>query len=208
MNCMDENLKNKKYKKTKSIFIGIGILLVAIIGSTYAFFTYFKSLHAFTLTSSGITANFTSGTNQIDIEYAYPISDKFALENLDKLSYIDFTIEGNIADPEQGLSYEIYLTEKDSNTSDSNYIKVYLTDENGNAIKTPKIYKSLNNTTYSKDAANGKVIYKLDGMPGNYSKRFRIYAWIDKDYEQNEVSEEFSFYVNLYAYNSENQNDA
>ena len=53
-NYTEEILKYKRNKKLKGIFIGIGILLVAIIGSTYAFFTYSKSLQAFTLTSSGI----------------------------------------------------------------------------------------------------------------------------------------------------------
>jgi len=205
MNYTEEYLKYKRNKKLKGIFIGIGILLVAIIGSTYAFFTYSKSLQAFTLTSSGITASFSSGTNQINITNGYPISDEFALQNLNQLDYIDFTISGNVEDEDQGLSYEIYLTEDANNTLDSNYIKVYITDENGENVRDPKIYNSLENTSYSKDSSTGKVIYKLEGFPGNYSKSFRIYAWIDKDYEQNEVSQEFSFYVNLYAYNSESK---
>ena len=203
MDYTKDYLKQKRNKKLKGIFIGIGILTLALIGSTYAFFTYSKSLQAFTLTSSGVTAKFTSGTNEINIANAYPISDEFAISNLDKLSYIDFTVEGNIQDEDQGLTYEIYLTEKSGNTLDPNCIKVYITDENGEQVKSPKIYNSLDNTTYSKDASTGKVIYKLEGIPGNYSKNFRIYAWIDKDYEQNEVSQTFSFYVNLYAYNSE-----
>jgi len=205
MDYTKEYLKYKRNKKLKGIFIGIGILLVAIIGSTYAFFTYSKSLQAFTLTSSGITASFSSGSNQINITNGYPISDQFAIQNLDKLDYIDFNISGNVEDESQGLTYEIYLTEKDGNTLDLNYIKVYITDENGEKLKDPRIYNSLDYTTYSKDASTGKLIYKLEGIPGNYSKSFRIYAWIDKDYEQNEVSQEFSFYVNLYAYNDTNK---
>jgi len=210
MDYTKEYLKYKRNKKLKGIFIGIGILLVAIIGSTYAFFTYSKSLQAFTLTSSGITASFSSGTNQINITNGYPISDEFAIAHLNELDYIDFNISGNVEDESQGITYEIYLTEKDSNTLDPNYIKVYITDENGDQILNPKaynpkIYNSLENTTYSKDATTGKVIYKLEGIPSNYSKSFRIYAWIDKDYEQNDVSQSFSFYVNLYAYNDENK---
>jgi len=205
MDYTKEYLKYKRNKKIKGIFIGIGILLIAIIGSTYAFFTYSKSLQAFTLTSSGITASFGGGTNQINITNGYPISDEFALQNLNQLDYIDFTISGNVEDEDQGLTYEIYLTEKDSNTLDPNYIKIYLTDENGQMIKTPKVYNYLDNTSYSRDASLGKLIYNENGVSGNYTKSFRIYAWIDKDYEQNEVSQEFSFYVNLYAYNDENK---
>jgi len=208
MDYTKEYLKYKRNKKLKGIFIGFGILLIAIIGSTYAFFTYSKSLQAFTLTSSGITASFGGGSNQINITSGYPISDEFAILNLNQLDYIDFTISGNVEDENQGITYEIYLTEDDNNTLDPNYIKVYITDENGEKLKDPRIYNSLDYTTYSKDATTGKVIYKLEGISSNYSKSFRIYAWIDKDYEQNEVSQEFSFYVNLYAYNDENKEGA
>ena len=133
------------------ITLGIVSLIIILLGSTYAFFTYSRSVEAFTLTSDIIKAEFISGTNSINITNAYPISDEFALANLDKLPYIDFTVTSTINDSNKAISYELYLTGDTTNTLDSNHIKVYLTDENNNKITDPKIYNSLENTTYQAD---------------------------------------------------------
>ena len=199
MNDDNQKITNKN---KKVLIFGIAFLIIVLLGSTYAFFTYSKGVQAFTLTSDTIKAEFISGTNSINITNAYPISDEFALENLDKLSYIDFTVSSTINDPDKAISYELYLTGDTTNTLDSNYIKVYLTDENNNKITDPKIYNSLENTTYQADKQTGKVIY-IGNNQGEKSNKYRLYAWIDKDYEQNSVSQTFKFNVNIYAYNTD-----
>ena len=201
MNDDNQKLTNKN---KKVLIFGIAFLIIVLLGSTYAFFTYSKGVQAFTLTSDTIKAEFISGTNSINITNAYPISDEFALENLDKLSYIDFTVSSTINDPNKAISYELYLTGDTTNTLDSNYIKVYLTDENNNQVVSPKIYNSLENTTYQADKQTGKVIY-TGNNPGVKTNKYRLYAWIDKDYEQNSVSQTFKFNVNIYAYNDTNK---
>ena len=201
MNDDNQKLTNKN---KKVLIFGLAFLIIVLLGSTYAFFTYSKSVQAFTLTSGTIKAEFISGTNSINITNAYPISDEFALENLDKLSYIDFTVSSAINDPNEAISYELYLTGDTTNTLDSNYIKVYLTDEFNNRITDPKIYNNLENTTYKADSNIGKVIYKGNN-PGEVTKKYRLYAWIDKDYEQNTISQTFKFNVNIYAYNDNNK---
>ena len=201
MNDDNQKLTNKN---KKVLIFGIAFLIIVLLGSTYAFFTYSKSVQAFTLTSDTIKAEFISGTNSINITNAYPISDEFALANLDKLSYIDFTVSSTINDPNKAISYELYLTGDTTNTLDSNYIKVYLTDEFNNRITEPTIYNNLKNTTYQADKQTGKVIY-TGNNPGTKSNKYRLYAWIDKDYEQNSVSQTFKFNVNIYAYNDINK---
>jgi len=190
-------------KKKITIVFGVLFSLIILMGSTYAFFTYSKSSEAFVITSNKISATFTEGTNSISFANAYPISDQFALENLDKLTYIDFTVSSEIADEAQAVEYEIFLTEEENNLLSSDYVKVYLTDENNKGvIPEPKIYSSLDNSSYN---SSGKVIYK-DNNPGTSTKNYRLYVWLDSSYSQNEVSQNFSFKVNLYAYNAENQN--
>ena len=179
---MEEDKKIKKKKLT--IVFSILFMVIILLGSAYAFFTYSKSASAFTLTSNRIKAEFIEGTNSINITNAYPISDEFALANLDKLSYLDFTVSNEISNEDQAVTYEIYLTADPNNTLDSNYIKVYLTDDNNNRITNPTIYNSLDYTSYPSDSTTGRLIYKGNN-PGTKSKNFRLYAWIDKDYEQN-----------------------
>ena len=112
---MEEDKKLKKKKIT--IIFSILFMVIILLGSTYAFFTYSKSVSAFTLTSNRIKAEFVEGTNSINITNAYPISDEFALANLDKLSYLDFTVSSEISNEDQAVTYEIYLTEDTNNTT-------------------------------------------------------------------------------------------
>ncbi|MBR3660677.1 MAG: InlB B-repeat-containing protein [Bacilli bacterium] len=195
---MDNIIDNKK--RRFFLIIGILFLIIVLIGSAYAFFSYSRNSQAFTLTSNGITARFTNGSNHINMPNAFPVSDEYAISNLSDLSYTDFTVTGNAENEDEAITYEIYLTEKDGNTLSSNYVKIYLTDSNGNVIVEPTIYSSLENTTYQNDAATGKLVLK-NTLDGNFTKSYRLYAWIDSSFSQNE-SLTFDFYVNVYAYNA------
>ncbi len=187
-------------KKRKNILvIGIITLVIVLLGSTYAFFMYSKTIKAFTLTSNSIKAEFESGTNSINIAYAYPISDAFAKQNLDKLGYLDFTVKGSVSDKKEAVTYEIYLTEDSNNTLDSNFIKVYLTDDNNQEVVEPSIYNDLKAPTLT-SASDGKVILTKTET-GTFESKYRIYAWIDQEYTQNVEHQTFSFKVNLYTYN-------
>ena len=202
---MDELIKNKHIKKKKlTIIISIVSTLIILLGSVYAFFTYYKSAEAFTLTSNSITATFTEGTNQINFTGAYPISDEYALANLDKLDYIDFTVTGNSVNQSEAITYEIFLTEANGNTLSNQFIKTYVTDNNGNQMTNPATYGSLLTTTYINEPT-GKIVLKRT-YAKTFTKSYRLYIWLDKDYEQNEVSQTFSFYVNIYAYNDLSSN--
>jgi len=199
---MKDNLKKKK----TLLIIGIVSLILILLGSTYAFFTYSRSVDAFVLTSNRISATFESGTNSVSFTNAYPISDTYALANLDRLTYIDFTVSGEVGSIDSSVSYEIYLTEELNNTLSSDYIKVYLTDDNNNQVAGPSIYSSLDYTTYS-GSASGRVIY-TGNQSGTFSNNYRLYVWLDSTYEQNTVSQTFTFKVNLYAYNDTNKSFA
>ena len=196
---MKDNLKKKK----TLLIIGIVSLILILFGSTYAFFTYSRSVDAFVLTSNKISATFESGTNSVSFTNAYPISDTYALANLDRLTYIDFAVSGEVGSEDSSVSYEIYLTEELNNTLSSDYIKVYLTDDNNNQVAGPSIYSSLDYTTYP-SAPSGRVIY-TGNQSGTFSKNYRLYVWLDSTYEQNTVSQTFTFKVNLYAYNDTNK---
>ena len=199
---MNRMLRKENSKRKKNILI-ISIIstLIVLMGSVYAFFTYFKSAQAFILTSNSIMVEFIEGTNELSFTNAYPISDEFALENLSKLDYIDFTVHGNATNSSEAITYEIFLTKDANNRLDSNYIKTYVTDGDGNKITEPTTYNSLSTTTYANEPT-GKVVLEKT-YAGDFTKNYRLYVWLDKDYEQNIESQTFTFYVHIYAYNDE-----
>lgn len=188
------NKKNDLQKKEQLIIIGVCIGVVALIGLSYAFFRHSKTNEALILTSGGMEAKFTAGTNSIKFLNAYPINDSFAINNLEKLTYIDFelnTLSNNIAE----IAYEIYLT--DVGTFDTNFIKLYLTDENDSRLIGPL---SLGTLEMASNDSDGHVIFK-EIVSGEYHQKYRLYIWLDSAYEQNIQKESFNCKVNLYAYN-------
>ena len=90
---LERKLRRKKINKILIIAIPILILL---LGTSFAFFTFFKSNEAFILSMNGVPmqVEFKEGTNVVNLPYAYPISDEFAIGNLNKLGYVDFTVSG------------------------------------------------------------------------------------------------------------------
>ncbi len=194
-----ENIKTNNHKKI--LVLSLAIMLVLLMGSAYAFFTYSKvgsRSYNITLRNASLIMNYSKGTRVINLKSAYPLSDTYATDNLDKLSYIDFSISGESKNNEN-INYEIYLTPNSDNTLSSDYVKVYLADEEGNVIVEPTLFSSLNDTTYE-GSNQGKVIYSTSTNQ-DFTTKYRLYTWIDENYSQNDVSETFGFKVNLYAYN-------
>ena len=194
-------LKKKKNKyKTMLLITAIVSTIIILLGSTYAFFTYSKAIDAYVITSGKINAVFTEGTNSISFTNAYPISEDYALNHLNELEYVDFTVSTETVSETDSIGYQIYLTEDVGNTLSSDYVKVYLTDTSNSVIVNPTTYSALGYTTYPEKSSTGRVIY-TDSNTGACTKTFRLYTWVDSTYEQNIVSQIFSFKVNLYAYN-------
>lgn len=192
-------MKKVNFKSNKSVILSIFGLLILTFGATYAFFTYSKDGKSLVLSSGNIDMVFNEGSNTIVFNNMYPISDAYALANLSEVPYIDFNVQGNV-DGSKYFRYEIYLKENSGNTLSNSFVKIYLTDENNTQIVSPTLYSNLGNTTYSNDALVGKLVYG-ERILGSFSKDYRLYAWLDSSYSQNNVSQTFSFNVNLYGYN-------
>lgn len=192
-------MEEKFNPKKKILITGIVSAIIILLGSTYAFFSYSKSMSALVLTSGKVNAVFTDGTNSISFANAYPISDSYATSNLDKLQYVDFTISTETVSTTEKIAYQIYLTEESGNTLSNTFVKLYLTDSSGSVIVSPKTYSSLGYTTYQPNSTTGKLLYSGSNY-GTFTKSFRLYTWLDSTYEQNTVSQTFTFKVNLYAY--------
>ncbi len=194
-------MKNLKQSKKRNLYLILSILMVAIIlmGSAYAYFSYDQTRNAFVLKSGPVKTMFYSGTNRISYSNAYPTSDLAAINNLDKYSYLNFSVEDDLTKGEGAVYYELYLTPDENNTLDEDYIRVYLTDDKNEKIYGPVTFGDLPKTTY-KESSNGKLLYS-NTATSSFNKNYRIYVWIDEKYSQNISSETFNFKVNLYAYN-------
>ena len=135
----------------------------------------------------------------VDINNKLPISDEIGKsyngtgieEKIE--GYSSFSIENN---NDRKVNYEIYLTKKTNidNEIKSNYIKLYLTDENNNPYdgfdqnKIVSYYDlySLN------DKPGSKLLYKGSLVSGG-SKKFILRSWVSDTYVISRNEETFNF---------------
>lgn len=139
-----------------------------------------------------------SGNEEISIQSILPITDSSAKEiDVRKIQdgiigYAEFSIEldGNSFEPVQ---YEIYLTDiSGDNVLKYDYVKVYLTDENGVAYKQfgGNLTPSYNDMGVSLSQPDKKVLLSGSIQSGEV-KAFKLRVWVADTYVLDEEIKEF-----------------
>lgn len=192
--------KRQEKKNTKEIVItviSVLILIIAVFGISYSIWTQtFLGSKENSINTGYISFSYTeSDTNVIDINNAVPISDEKGKKLIGNNNVFDFTVSAKY----QGVSaidYEIYATPI-TQTLDSKYIKVYLTDQNDQAVtgfdSVIPTYDQLKDSTID----NSKIIYNSSLNQSGISQKFRLRIWVSSDYNMPETSKKFSFKVNV-----------
>lgn len=183
--------KIRNYENKILLLIAIVITLVTCLSTTYAFFIYKEYGNNASLESGTIKIAFSNGNNYLNVENFYPVNDEIGMISP---YYSDFTV--NSTSDDVNIKYEIQIVPNSDNTIDTQYIKVYLTDQSDNEIITVKNYNDLSVASYNEDS---KIVY-TDTVLGSISKDFRLRVWIDENYVSN-VAQDFGFTIYLYAVN-------
>lgn len=192
-------MENEKKNNSKEIIISVLsvlILIVAVVGISYAVWTQtFLGTQENSLNTGYVSFTYTeSETNVIAINNAIPIEDEEGKKLASKKSFFNFTISAKYAGVDS-IGYEIYATPI-TQTLDPKYVKVYLTDYSevpyaGYTGDVPTF------DTLADSTVEGKKLY--DGVltkSGNIN-RFRLRVWVSSDYNLPESSKSFSFKVNV-----------
>lgn len=191
--------------------LSVLLLIVAVLGVTYAVFVYIGTGSVKnTITTGTITFTYTSDTNGISITNAEPILDSKgkiiqAQESNNGIAqgYFDFTVSATLAGTAT-INYEVNATYDTTETSllDPQFVKVYLTDGKttetamagytGSSVPT---YSSLTNSTITTGA---KKLYQ-GSFSTTGSQKFRLRIWVADNYTINDVSKTFTMRVNVTA---------
>ncbi len=177
-------------KKIKNI-LTIGttlILLVAIIGISYAAFSFAGTGQKLnTITTGAITMEYVESTNVISMNNALPTTDGTGKIRLNDGEYFDFTVKSSIIG-NTDINYEIAVKEENGNTFDGKNIKFYLTKINSDGSEE----EAMPPKTYSEDpSGNGYTGRPSDMMSlfvGNLSQqgdteiKYRLRLWVDESY--------------------------
>jgi len=164
------------------------ILLIAVIGISYAAFNYSgigQKLN--TITTGAITMNYTESTNVISMSNALPTTDTTGKKRLNFGEYFDFTIKSSITG-NTDINYEIAAKEENGNTLDEKNIKLYLTKVNSDGTEE----EAMPPKTYSEDSTGnvytGRPSDMMSLFVGNLNQqgdteiKYRLRLWVDESY--------------------------
>ena len=179
-------MKNKK--KDFILILIVFVLLIAIVGISYAAFNYAGTGQKLnTITTGTITMEYVESTNVISMNNALPTTDATGKKRLNEGEYFDFTVKSSITG-NTDINYEIAAKEESGNTFSGSNIRYYLTTVDANGKETEVMAPR---TYYEEPSGNGYTGRPADMMSlytGNLNQqgttevKYRLRLWVDESY--------------------------
>ena len=196
---------NNNSKQVLLSVLGVAILVVAVVGVSFAAFSYSKTgTQVNTITTGTISMSYDEGDNAINLTNALPMTDEVGKALSDTNQYFDFTVGANITGTAT-INYAITATKVEGeSTLPDTAVKVYLTDMDGTAddqILAPTKVSELTATTGSEPSGtpSGQFILHTHTFNATSSHDFRLRMWVADDYVVTGDSQSYKLKVNVYG---------
>ena len=202
---------NENTNSSKQILIsilGVAILIVAVVGISFAAFTYVGTGQTTnTITTGTITMSYTESTNGITLNDALPITDESGKALSAEGQYFDFTVNATIVGKgTTQLNYAITATEV-TNSLPNTGVKVYLTSNSDNTVElAPTLVSELPQTQSGNSAGApvGERILKSGTINTtdetvDQTTTYRLRMWVDQNYTAPSTKQVYSIKVNVYG---------
>ena len=196
----------EKKKELIISIVAIVVLVLAIVGVSFAAFNYSRTGEKVnTITSGAISMQYTETDNVIQIDKALPTTDATGTVRLKEGEYFDFSVSGTIQGT-ANINWEIAaedITTAERKIDGSN-IKLYLTEVNDSQeteVMAPKVY-SENDTAndYTGRPAGQMSLYATTSST-SFTKNYRLRMYVDEGYNpQNDGGNlVFTIRINVYG---------
>ncbi len=196
-------MKDNNSKQILLSVLGVAILVVAVVGVSFAAFSYSKTgTKVNTITTGTITMNYVEAENAINLTNALPMTDAVGKALADENQYFDFTVSANITGTTT-INYAITATKEDSTLPDT-AVKVYLTDMDSDAdeeILAPTKISELTTTTAGETSGAPEGQYELTTgtFSATSSHDYRLRMWVADDYSVTGSAATYKLKVNVYG---------
>ena len=199
--------------KTRKELVIIGLMLlliIAIVGVSYAAFSYSKlGTKVNTITTGSITMSYEESDNTISLNGALPTTDETGKVRLTEGEYFDFKVSSSITG-NVNINYEI--SAKDVTTSDrkidGSNIKLYLTeiiDGEEKELMTPEVYnEESTENTYTGRPANEMSLY-TSSMNSSEEHNYRLRMYVTEEYNPQGDGGNLSFSVKINVYGKDGE---
>ena len=194
---------NNNSKQVLLSVLGVAILVVAVVGVSFAAFSYSKTGEQVnTITTGTITMNYVDVTNGINLVDALPITDESGKKLSNENEYFDFTVSATI-NGTATINYAVTAIKEADSTIPDTGVKVYLTDMDGDAdtqILAPTKVSALQKTSGDESGAPDDQ-YKLtsNSFSTTSSHSYRLRMWVADDYTAPSSKQTFKLRVNVYG---------
>lgn len=177
---INEENENNKIQNYTWLILGIIFLIIFLLGSTYAFFSYVRSGLTNTLQTGTISFDFVE-TSNINLTNQFPIAET----DIDSSNMVTFTITAHTT-LTAGIRYNVYAVYGDAVANktrlpDSAVLMKFTPAANGNGFAT-----TVNNyaTATTPTFTNGKCLISsgtIQNTSSSATKSYSLALWIDED---------------------------
>lgn len=202
-----------KEKIKNSLTIGaLIIMLIMVMGISYAAFTYSGlGKKENTITTGVVSMSYEESENSINLVNALPTTETTGKKRLNSGEYFDFTIKSSIRG-NMDINYEIVAKEEDGNTFDSNNIYYYLTKVNSNGSETEVMAPRKYYAEKEENVYTGRPAGVFSMFIGNLAEQgettitYRLRMWVDEAYNPQNDNGGLTYKakVNVYGAGSDN----
>lgn len=175
-------MKENSQKKVLLSVLGVAILVVAVIGISFAIYqTTFDSANSNSIATGTIMVSYTEPTNAINIADALPMSDEDGKALSGSGNTFDFTVSTKATNA-LTVPYTISLTKVADSTLTDDEVKVYLTKDGSPVVEPTKIsaLSAFASRGDSKTLYTTQDVYTTTDEPAKTSN-YVLRMWIDQD---------------------------
>ncbi len=177
---------NNSSKQILLSVLGVAILVVAVVGISFAAFSFSQAgQKENTITTGTITMSYSEPQNGINLTDALPITDTAGKALKGDNNTFDFTVGATIAG-DTSISYAITATKDTVSDIPDSGIKIYLTSVSGDtetAVFEPALVSTLKTTSSNASGApDGQYILKEDTYNATGTDSYRLRMWVDQNY--------------------------
>lgn len=175
-------MKENSQKKVLLSVLGVAILVVAVIGISFAIYqTTFSSSNSNSIATGTIMVSYTEPTNAINIADALPMSDEDGKALSGSGNTFDFTVSTKATNA-LTVPYTISLTKVADSTLTDDEVKVYLTKDGSPVVEPTKISAlgAFASRGDSKTLYTTQDVYTATDEPAKTSN-YVLRMWIDQD---------------------------
>ncbi len=195
-------------KKKKELIISIAaviVLVLAIVGVSFAAFNYSRTGEKVnTITSGAISMQYTETDNVIQIDKALPTTDATGTVRLKEGEYFDFSVSGTIQGT-ANINWEIAaedITTAERKIDGSN-IKLYLTEVNDSQeteVMAPKVYSEEASANDYTGRSAGQMSLYATTTNTSFTKNYRLRMYVDENYNPQDDGGDLVFTIRINVY--------